>query len=60
MLFVGLDRFNDLLDGACGLAGILAMLVVALAIFLLDRYVTRDRICTSPLTFDTIKAVHSR
>ena len=55
MLFVGLDRFNDLLDGACGLAGILAMLVVAVVIFLFDRYVTRDRICTSPLTLDTIK-----
>ena len=55
MLFVGLDRFNDLLDGACGLAGILAMLVVAIVIFLFDRYVTRDRICTSPLTLDTIK-----
>ena len=49
MLFVGLDRFNDLLDGACGLAGILAMLVVAIALFLFDRYVTRDRICTSKL-----------
>ncbi len=55
MLFVGLDRFNDLLDGACGLAGILAMLVVAVVIFLFDRYVTRDRICTSPLSLDTIK-----
>ena len=60
MIFLSLDKYNDLIDGACGLAGILAMLVVALAIFLLDRYVTRDRICTSPLTFDTIKAVHSR
>ncbi len=55
MLFVGLDRFNDLLDGACGLADILAMLVVAVVIFLFDRYVTRDRICTSPLNLDTIK-----
>ena len=43
------------LDGACGLAGILAMLVVAVVIFLFDRYVTRDRICTSPLNLDTIK-----
>ena len=60
MIFLSLDKYNDLIDGSCGLAGILAMLVVALAIFLLDRYVTRDRICTSPLTFDTIKAVHSR
>ena len=53
MLFVGLDRFNDLLDGACGLAGILAMLVVAVVIFLFDRYVTRDRICTSPIKGNT-------
>ena len=49
MLFVSLDKYNDLLDGACGLAGILAMLVVALCIFLFDRYVTRDRICSSPI-----------
>ena len=55
MIFLSLDKYNDLIDGSCGLAGILAMLVVALAIFLLDRYVTRDRICTSPLTIDTIK-----
>ena len=55
MIFLSLDKYNDLIDGSCGLAGILAMLVVALAIFLLDRYVTRDRICTSPLTLDTIK-----
>ena len=49
MVFLSLDRYNDLIDGAAGLAGILAMLVVALCIFLFDRYVTRDRICTSPL-----------
>ena len=55
MIFLSLDKYNDLIDGSCGLAGILAMLVVALAIFLLDRYVTRDRICTSPLNLDTIK-----
>ena len=52
MLFVGLDRFNDLLDGACGLAGILALLVVALLIFFYDLYVTRDRICTSPIMLE--------
>ena len=60
MLFVGLDRFNDLLDGACGLAGMLAMLVVAAVIFLFDRYVTRERICTSPLNLDTIKKEQTR
>ena len=49
MVFLSLDRYNDLIDGAAGLAGILAMLVVALCIFLFDRYVTRDRICTSKL-----------
>jgi len=60
MLFVGLDRFNDLLDGACGLAGMLAMLVVAVVIFLFDRYVTREHICTSPLNLDTIKKEQTR
>ncbi len=55
MIFLSLDKYNDLIDGSCGLAGILAMLVVAVVIFLFDRYVTRDRICTSPLTLDTIK-----
>ncbi|MBQ9864391.1 MAG: CPBP family intramembrane metalloprotease, partial [Bacteroidales bacterium] len=49
MLFVSLDKYNDLIDGATGLAGILAMMVVALCIFLFDRYVTRDRICSSPI-----------
>ena len=60
MIFVGLDRFNDLLDGSCGLAGMLALLVVAIALFLFDRYVTRDRICTSPLNLDTIKKEQPR
>jgi membrane protease YdiL (CAAX protease family) len=55
MIFLSLDKYNDLIDGSCGLAGILAMLVVAIVIFLFDRYVTRDRICTSPLNLDTIK-----
>jgi membrane protease YdiL (CAAX protease family) len=50
MVFLSLDKYNDLIDGAAGLAGILAMLVVAAVIFLFDRYVTRDRICTSKLT----------
>ena len=49
MVFLSLDRYNDLIDGAAGLAGILAMLVVALCIFLFDRYVTRERLCTSKL-----------
>ena len=55
MIFLSLDKYNDLIDGSCGLAGILAMLVVAVVIFLFDRYGTRDRICTSPLNLDTIK-----
>jgi len=49
MIFLSLDKYNDLIDGACGLAGILAMMAVALVIFLFDRYVTRERICTSPI-----------
>ena len=60
MIFLSLDKYNDLIDGSCGLAGILAMLVVALCIFLFDRYVTRDRICTSPLNLDTIKKEQPR
>ena len=60
MVFLSLDKYNDLIDGACGLAGILAMLVVVLCIFLFDRYVTHDRICTSKLTLDTIKPGHAR
>ena len=60
MIFLSLDKYNDLIDGACGLAGILAMLVVSVGIFLFDRYVTRDRICTSPLTLDTIKSDQPR
>ena len=52
MVFLSLDKYNDLIDGACGLAGILAMLVVALCIFLFDRYVTRDRLCTSKLNLN--------
>ena len=49
MIFISLDKYNDLIDGATGLAGILALLVVALCIFLFDRYVTRERLCTSKL-----------
>ena len=60
MIFLSLDKYNDLIDGSCGLAGILAMLVVAVVIFLFDRYVTRDRICTSPLNLDTIKKDQTR
>lgn len=60
MVFLSLDKYNDLIDGSAGLAGILAMLVVAIAIFLFDRYVTHDRICTSKLTLGTIKPVHAR
>jgi len=40
---------NDLLDGCTGLAGFAALLVVGVALFLFDRYVTRERIFTSPL-----------
>ncbi len=58
--FIDMNNWNDLIDASCGLTGICSLLVVALAIFLFDRYLTRDRICTSPLTLDTIKAVHSR
>ena len=41
--------FNDLLVGAPGLAGILVLLGSDAAIFLYDRYVTKERIFTSPI-----------
>ena len=44
-----LNESNDLLDGCAGLAGFAALLVTGLALFLFDRYVTRERIFTSPL-----------
>lgn len=59
LLFIEIPP-NDLLDGGTGLAGLLALLVVAIVLFLFDRYVTRERIFTSPVNLDTIKAVHSR
>ena len=46
-LFV--DNFNDLINGCCGVVGMTAMAIVAFCIFLFDRYVTRDHICTSPI-----------
>ena len=52
-LFIDMNNWNDLIDGGCGVVGICALLVVALAIFLFDRYVTRDRICTSPIKGNT-------
>ena len=59
-LFVDMNNWNDLIDASCGLTGICALLVIALCIFLFDRYVTRERICTSPLSLDTIKTDQSR
>ena len=41
--------FNDLLVGAPGLAGMLVLLGSDAAIFLYDRYVTKERIFTSPI-----------
>ena len=41
--------FNDLLVGAPGLAGMLVLLGSNAAIFLYDRYVTKERIFTSPI-----------
>ena len=57
-LFV--DNFNDLINGCCGVVGMTAMAIVAFCIFLFDRYVTRERICTSPLSLDTIKSEQHR
>ena len=48
-VFIGISKFNDILDGSCGLTGICSLLVVAVALFLFDRYVTKERIFTSPL-----------
>ena len=41
--------YNDLLVGAPGLAGMLVLLGSDAAIFLYDRYVTKERIFTSPI-----------
>ena len=41
--------FNDLLVGAPGLAGMLVLLGSDAAIFLYDRYITKERIFTSPI-----------
>lgn len=45
----GVDGVNDLLVGGCGVAGIVVLLLFDLLLFLFDRYVTKDRIMTSPL-----------
>ena len=59
-LFIDMNNWNDLIDGGCGVVGISALLVVALAIYLFDRYITRERICTSPLSLGTIKSEQPR
>lgn len=40
---------NDLLYGACGLAGFIVLLLLNLCIFLYDRYISKENIMTLPL-----------
>lgn len=44
------DNPNDLLVGAMGLAGLLAMLTVATGLFVYDRFVSKERLFTSILS----------
>jgi membrane protease YdiL (CAAX protease family) len=49
-LFIDMNNWNDLIDASCGLTGICSLLVVAIAIFLFDRYITREHLITSPIS----------
>jgi membrane protease YdiL (CAAX protease family) len=49
-LFIDMNNWNDLIDASCGLTGICSLLVVAIAIFLFDRYITREHLITRPIS----------
>ena len=40
---------NDLLYGGAGLAGFIVLALIDLCLFLYDRYISRERLFTSPL-----------
>jgi membrane protease YdiL (CAAX protease family) len=49
-LSIDMNNWNDLIDASCGLTGICSLLVVAIAIFLFDRYITREHLITRPIS----------
>ena len=49
-IFIDMNNWNDLIDASCGLTGICSLLVVAIAIFLFDRYITREHLITRPIS----------
>ena len=49
-IFIDMNNWNDLIDASCGLTGICSLLVVAIAIFLIDRYITREHLVTRPIS----------
>jgi membrane protease YdiL (CAAX protease family) len=49
-IFIDMNNWNDLIDASCGLTGICSLLVVAIAIFLIDRYITREHLITRPIS----------
>ena len=49
-IFIDMNKWNDLIDASCGLTGICSLLVVAIAIFLFDRYITREHLITRPIS----------
>jgi membrane protease YdiL (CAAX protease family) len=49
-IYIDMNNWNDLIDASCGLTGICSLLVVAIAIFLFDRYITREHLITRPIS----------
>ncbi|MBR3987360.1 MAG: CPBP family intramembrane metalloprotease [Bacteroidales bacterium] len=49
-IFIDMNNWNDLINASCGLTGICSLLVVAIAIFLFDRYITREHLVTRPIS----------
>lgn len=49
-IFIDMNNWNDLIDASCGLTGICSLLVVAIAIFLFDRYITHEHLITRPIS----------
>lgn len=54
------QNYNSFLLGGTGLAGFLSLLTACLLLFLFDRYITHDRLITSPLpALTTPEAPHA-
>lgn len=50
-----LEESNELVDGCTGIAGITAFFLVAFALFLYDRYGSKERLFTRPLDLEALK-----